>query len=127
MTEKKNNLTPAQQARSVQIGRTLGELTGDAQLKLVYSFLFTLATWGGLNAGWNIHMPFLPVWLLTMTGLMMLRHVSRTIAKSTEKGEFEATYQNFLQFVPNGTPAEGTAASALLHNHRQDGQGGPYL
>jgi hypothetical protein len=126
----KKELTPEQKARSAQVSRVLTELIGDTQLKLAYSFLFTLATWGGLSGGWGIHVPFLPVWLLTMTGLMFTRHMSRTIARGAEKGKFEATYQNFLNFAANGTPAPEAPVEpvgSFFQHHRNDGSDGPYL
>jgi hypothetical protein len=114
-------LTPEQQARSTALAKILGELLADIQLKLAYSGLFTLATWGALLAGWGIRIPFLPVWLLSMTGLMMLRHVSRTVAKAAERGEFEMTVQNFLNHAPTGGAPEAPL------NQRVKGEGGPYL
>ena len=119
-------LTDQQKAGSRNMALTIAELADDLKNKIVYSGMATLAAWGGLQ-GFGVHIPFLPVWLLTLTGLLFTRHVSRTVGKAVERGQFETTIQNFLRSTPKGTPAPGVQFDGqMLPNQKFEGDG-PYL
>jgi hypothetical protein len=97
--------------------RVIVELLDDAQNKAFFGLLTALCAWGGLLAGWHVHIPFLPVWLLASSGLMLLRHVSRTIGKGLARGQFETALKNFTEMSP----------SDHLRSEAGEVKGGPYL
>lgn len=127
MSEKKE-LTPEQRRNAAKASNVLD----DVRSELAVSFAGTTFAWASL-AQWHVSVPFLPVWALGFTGLMLLGHIFRLIAGKYYEGRYQMTIRKFLEFqaiglddlkAPKAPEVPGFKVAA---NHRQDGQDGPYL